>query len=595
MADSWAESLVVSIPKKGDLADMNNYRGISLMATVLKVVCVLLTMRVNEEAEARNLFSRAQAGFRKREECVTQVACVMEIIQRRRLVEQPTYVVFVDLKKAYDTVPHEALFAKLSRFGIRGRCLAFIRALYRSSTIRVRVGGGTTALYSDSCRLLRGVRQGCPFSPTLFNIFINDLTDGTEESGVLVPTGDRRTWRDSTLTVGCTLFADDAAGICPSLEAAKRFCARVTRWNADNEMSVGISKCGLMEFLPIESPLLPLTPGQEVEGVTLDGLPCLVVDKYMYLGMLMTPGLTLESMVHHRFGQGKATVATLLPFLRCPVLPMSMRLATVAVVIAPRLLFGAELYGMKRTLTDRMQVLMNRALRACIGARGAGKLPSVGLWKEVRQVPICASAGARRARAYAKAKTLKTWLQEMVLQPFRSVCWTWCSGVQRWLKGKAFPHSTNRALATTWATLDPKVLAAEVKACVMARECKLRRLPTRPTGGRTVWYETAVFGDSCLTGSSVGGRPEDQAGLSLILRCRIGAFVTIPILVGWQRMPDRYLNRCPFCNRDEPETLEHIVFTCEKWRECALTVVAVTNRRNFCCCHRSHSCRPCYR
>ncbi len=77
-----AESLVVTIPKKGDLADMNNYRGISLMATVLKVVCVILSTWINEAAESHGLFSRAQAGFCQQEECVTQVACVVEIIQR---------------------------------------------------------------------------------------------------------------------------------------------------------------------------------------------------------------------------------------------------------------------------------------------------------------------------------------------------------------------------------------------------------------------------------------------------------------------------------------------------------------------------------
>ena len=156
----WESSALIPIPKKGDLADPNNYRGISLMATILKVLTIIISARLNTHGETKDLFSVAQAGFRRREECVTQAACLIEILQRRKIVGERTFATFIDFKKAYDMVPHGALFAKLSRFGVRGRCLNFIKGLYASSTVTIKLGFGETAVYSDICRLLRGLRQG---------------------------------------------------------------------------------------------------------------------------------------------------------------------------------------------------------------------------------------------------------------------------------------------------------------------------------------------------------------------------------------------------------------------------------------------------
>ena len=234
---AWRNSTVVSIPKKGDLTDMGNYRGISLMAAALKVLMVVLSTRLNGAFEKEGIFSKAQAGFRRKEECVTQSACLLEITKRRKLMGLPTYMLFVDLKKAYDTVPQEALMAKLDFYGVRGRALGFIRALYSQSRIQVRVGGTV----SEPADLLRGVRQGCPLSPVLFNIFINDVMDGAERSGVPV-----RMQGGVKTRIPGLLFADDLVALSRSRKGIERMTRQVTEWTAENEMSVGIQKCGIM-------------------------------------------------------------------------------------------------------------------------------------------------------------------------------------------------------------------------------------------------------------------------------------------------------------------------------------------------------------
>ena len=103
-------STIVSVPKKGDLTDMNNYRGISLMPVCVKIVAAVLAQRISSVFEREHFLSDAQAGFRPEQECVGQVGALIEIIQRwtteshekkgnqRRLVgdELKAFVCFID-------------------------------------------------------------------------------------------------------------------------------------------------------------------------------------------------------------------------------------------------------------------------------------------------------------------------------------------------------------------------------------------------------------------------------------------------------------------------------------------------------------------
>ncbi|KAK4528392.1 hypothetical protein GAYE_SCF55G6333 [Galdieria yellowstonensis] len=77
---SWNSSLLISITKKGDLKDMNNYRGISLISTIVKLLSAIVTNRIRYTVEKDNVLVREQAGFRTRKECAAQVIALVEFV-----------------------------------------------------------------------------------------------------------------------------------------------------------------------------------------------------------------------------------------------------------------------------------------------------------------------------------------------------------------------------------------------------------------------------------------------------------------------------------------------------------------------------------
>ncbi|KAH9271877.1 hypothetical protein BASA83_005979 [Batrachochytrium salamandrivorans] len=132
---AWLCASIVSIDKKdGDPLNPGDKRGIALINVGLKLVCKVLQMRIERFVETNNLLSYEQAGFRKLKECVGQVVSLVDIIQRRQNAGINTHVLFIDIRKAFDTVPVSALLWKLQNMGFPRRTLAFLKTLYTSSS-----------------------------------------------------------------------------------------------------------------------------------------------------------------------------------------------------------------------------------------------------------------------------------------------------------------------------------------------------------------------------------------------------------------------------------------------------------------------------
>ncbi|KAH9267284.1 hypothetical protein BASA83_010017 [Batrachochytrium salamandrivorans] len=239
----WRCATIISIPKKGDATLASNLRGISLINVGLKILCKMVQARLSSLLESNNVLVSEQGGFRTREESTAQVCALMDILRRRQIADLNSHIAFIDISKAFDTVPIHALLFKLRCIGIPTITMNFLSALYSTSNARIRSG----SLLSDPFPVQRGVRQGCPLSGLLFNVFINDVLDGV--APISVP-GLSQEHHPRGL-----MFADDIAIIAPSHESLCTSMGTIADWATRWEMSFGVAKCGIMHVAPIPAPL----------------------------------------------------------------------------------------------------------------------------------------------------------------------------------------------------------------------------------------------------------------------------------------------------------------------------------------------------
>ena len=165
----WQDALVVPIPKKGDLRKCDNWRGISLLDVVGKIMARIVKERLEKIAD--RVVPESQNGFRKGRGCVDMLFVARQLLEKTREHNSTLYMLFVDLKKAYDSVPRQALWCVLEKCGVPPKMLGIIRSFHEGMHAEVKLGPTCT----ESFEVRNGLRQGCTMAPTLFNIYFSAM------------------------------------------------------------------------------------------------------------------------------------------------------------------------------------------------------------------------------------------------------------------------------------------------------------------------------------------------------------------------------------------------------------------------------------
>ena len=173
VSKDWTSSKLSVIYKgKGSKEDLNNYRGIMLGDVLGKIVSSIVATRLQrllKEGEAKML---NQFGFLKDIGCAEAIFTLKEGIAKRRAAGDDSWVLFVDLVKAFDTVDRSALFLVLSKLGVPTKLIKLIVKLYSNNVVQIPVGKEKVEVPSTV-----GVKQGDTLAPVLFILFIRAVDE----------------------------------------------------------------------------------------------------------------------------------------------------------------------------------------------------------------------------------------------------------------------------------------------------------------------------------------------------------------------------------------------------------------------------------
>ena len=312
----WKQALVTGIYKKGPKSDPSNYRPISLTCLCCKVMEHVILSHVAKHLNINNIILDSQHGFRERLSTVTQLITSTHDWASNLQHRGQSDVILLDFSKAFDTVPHLRLSAKLSYYGIRGPTLSWIESFLSGRTQAVSVNG----THSTWENVTSGVPQGSVLGPALFLIYINDIQNQIQSKMKL--------FADDSIVYKEILSPEDHTILQRDLDL-------LAEWSTTWLMHFNIKKCAVLSITRKRNPSL--------HHYTIFGESLERVDQHDYLGVTISHDLRWGS--HCQKIVQKAS--RMLGLLHCTLSPCKQEVKAKAyqTLIRPQLEYAAETWN----------------------------------------------------------------------------------------------------------------------------------------------------------------------------------------------------------------------------------------------------------
>ena len=273
---------VCPLYKSKDRLEKNNYRPISLLITLSKLLEKIVHRRTYNFLEKACQIYSSQYGFRTKHSCEQAVSELLSEIVKGHENKKSTAVVFLDLSKAFDMLSHKILYEKLERYGIHGQSLEWFKNYLYNRTMRVKcvTSENGTISFSDCKVVDYGTPQGSCLGPLIFLIFTNEL------------------YRHLVYT-GCILFADHTTlYMTHQNKKYLEWCLEhdlkiLANWFMANKLTLNVAKSVCMYFAyQLETKL------NESLRINIDKIALPVAANFKFLGVCIDNKLTWQYHVN---------------------------------------------------------------------------------------------------------------------------------------------------------------------------------------------------------------------------------------------------------------------------------------------------------
>ena len=233
----WRLNFLKPIYKKGETQDTNNFRGLAIASALAKLYSLIMLKRLTNYVKINKYISPNQIGFmdgcRTSDHIFLLQTIVEKIVKKNRKM---LFCAFVDFKKAYDTVDRKTLLQQLQNIGINGIFYRNIAAMYMKTEYAIKLQGGSL----DPITSNLGLKQGCPLSPILFNIYIDGVKNIFDETCDPISLQGNQ--------INHSLYADDLVLFSSSRDGLQNCLFRLQTFSKSRNLAINSAKTKTMIF-----------------------------------------------------------------------------------------------------------------------------------------------------------------------------------------------------------------------------------------------------------------------------------------------------------------------------------------------------------